>query len=81
LIEEQAEKITSLSQVLIKRDSQITSLNEAMSERDTQFSQLERQLTEAKTRIQGMEQSRSWRITAPYRVLGSLLRASIHFVR
>ena len=80
-ISERDGRIASLNEAVTERDRQITSLNEAMSERDTQLSQLERQLTEAKTRIQGMEQSRSWRITAPYRVLGSLLRASIHFVR
>lgn len=69
LIEEQAEKIVSLSQAMTERDEKIANLSQTMIERDTQLYQLECQLTEAKTRIQGMEQSRSWRITAPLRSL------------
>lgn len=71
----------SLNQVVSERNDQITSLNQEVAKCRTRLSQLEHQLTEAKIQIQGMEQSHSWRITAPYRSIGSLLRTSTHFTK
>ena len=74
-------QIASLSQAVAERDGQVTSLSQTVTERDTiltintrRIEVQQNELSEAKTRIRGMEQSRSWRMTAPYRWLGKLLK-------
>lgn len=73
-------QIASLNQAVAERDGQIASLNQAVAERDGQITSLNQSVSDAWTRIKGLENSRSWRMTAPYRWLGKCLKAPFYLV-
>jgi GT2 family glycosyltransferase len=81
---DQADQISSLDQTVTQRDDQIASLSRTITECDTHLANatrdihmLQSQLAEAETRIERLEQSRSWRITAPYRTIGALFKKKV----
>jgi hypothetical protein len=67
-------EITSLNKAVAKRDGEIASLNQAVTKRDDEFVSLSRSLAELLWQVTSMEQSRSWRITGPYRAIGDALK-------
>lgn len=78
---ERDNRIASLGQAVTERDRQIANLNQAVTERDEQLGSMQHQLREAYIRIQGLETSRSWRITKPLRASRVLLRKSVYVAR
>ena len=66
-------QIDNLNQEISDRDGQIDNLNQAISNRDGQIAISKFELNETRIRLLGIEQSRSWRITAPYRWFGTLV--------
>jgi FkbM family methyltransferase len=68
-------KLGKLNQVISDRDRQIDALKYELTEnRDRQIDALKFELTETRIRLQGIEQSRSWRMTAPYRWFGGFIK-------
>lgn len=69
--------IASLNQAVLERDANVAAQKAQVAELGTRLEALRRDLQAANVRIQGMERSRSWRMTAPYRWLGTLLKAPL----
>jgi GT2 family glycosyltransferase/glycosyltransferase involved in cell wall biosynthesis/uncharacterized coiled-coil protein SlyX len=86
-IEERDIRIANLGETVAERDVQINSLNQLAAVLETgvadQQAQLEAQrlaLEVVNARILGLENSRSWRMTAPYRWLGRFLGGSLRII-
>jgi hypothetical protein len=76
--------ISGLKQAVLERDSNISGLKQAVLERDSKivnlensFGTTERQLKDSLHRIKAIEESHSWRVTAPYRAIGAFVRRGI----
>ena len=70
MIETQVCQIESFKQALAERESRLM--------RELQeLAVMQRRLDEAVTRVRGIEQSRSWRMTAPYRLIGMVIKSSL----
>ena len=67
-------QIVSLSQAVTEREDQISSLNKTVAERDAQIASLSQAVTERDSTIQSMRNSRSWRLTAPFRILSGFIK-------
>ena len=67
----------NLSQAVTERDGQIASLNQAVAERDGQIASLSQAVTEREAAFMSIINSRSWRLTKPYRWVGRMLRGDI----
>jgi len=67
----------SLNQALAERDEQIASLSQALAERDEQIASLSQAVTEREAAFMSIINSRSWRLTKPYRWVGRMLRGDI----
>ena len=80
LVDKQYSQIASLSQAVTERDGQIAGLGQAVTERDGQIASLSQAVTERDQRILGIENSRSWWITSPYRWVGEALKAPLRRV-
>jgi FkbM family methyltransferase len=70
-------QIASLSQAVTERDGQIASLSQAVTERDGQIASLSQAVTEREAAFMSIINSRSWRLTKPYRWVGRMLRGDI----
>jgi FkbM family methyltransferase len=70
-------QIASLNQAVAERDGQIASLNQAVAERDGQIASLNQAVTEREAAFMSIINSRSWRLTKPYRWVGRMLRGDI----
>ena len=78
-IEKLVKEQKSLKQELANKENEILNLkiintNQALAERDGQIASLNQALTERDGQISAMLQSRSWRITVPYRILGHQIK-------
>ena len=71
------DNIASLNQAVAERDGQIASLNQAVAERDGQIASLNQAVTEREAAFMSIINSRSWRLTKPYRWVGRMLRGDI----
>ena len=69
VLAERDSQIASLNQVLAERDSQIASLNQVLAERDTKINELILQLDLSASVVEQIYSSRSWKITAPIRII------------
>jgi glycosyltransferase involved in cell wall biosynthesis len=74
-------QIAIIKQALSERDEQIASLNRTLTERDTYIANLNRTVVERDTyisslnaQISAIENSKSWQITKPFRVLFRIIR-------
>ena len=70
-------QIASYSQAVTERDGQIASLSQAVTERDGQIASLSQAVTEREAAFMSIINSRSWRLTKPYRWVGRMLRGDI----
>jgi len=62
-------QIASLNQTVAERDEQIAKLNQTVAERDEQIAKLNHTLAERDGQIYAFLSSRSWRLTAPLRLI------------
>ncbi|MBS3947638.1 MAG: glycosyltransferase, partial [Dethiobacter sp.] len=72
--------ISSLQTAVAERDGWVASLNQAVAERDGWISSLQTAVAErdaAAALVSSMRRSASWRLTAPLRFLGHLLRGDL----
>jgi hypothetical protein len=60
--------------VIGRLENKLGKLNQAISDYDRQIAASRYELTETRIRLQAIEQSRSWRMTAPYRWFGGLFK-------
>ncbi len=73
-VTERDRQIAILSQAITERDGQLSSLGQAMGELTQEFSRQASLLVNLQHSLDAVYASRSWRLAAPVRALGSLLR-------
>ena len=71
------DNIASLNQAVAERNGQIASYSQAVTERDGQIASLSQAVTEREAAFMSIINSRSWRLTKPYRWVGRMLRGDI----
>lgn len=69
--------LADLHQTLAQRDEQLAALNATLTLRNDQIAQLSHATAELERSVSRILQSRSWRITQPARLLGSVVRGRL----
>ena len=69
-----------LQLLVAERDASIAEREVRLNEVASQNEALQSELKKSRIRIEGIERSRSWRMTAPYRWVGSFLKAPLRSV-
>jgi lipopolysaccharide biosynthesis glycosyltransferase len=69
--------LTERTAAVAVRDGEIVDLKQAVLERDCKIATAEQQLRDCFHRIKEIEESHSWRITAPYRAIGAFVRRGL----
>ena len=86
------EQITGLNQAVVDRDEQITGLNQAVVDRDGQIANLRdetvrivndsaREICAVQQELKQTLHSRSWRVTAPFRMVAGTIREGVRSPR
>lgn len=73
--------VASLSNHITNLNQATSSLNHAIGERDEQIARLNEMLSERDGRIASILNTRSWRITAPLRIIGGQVRRADRLLR
>lgn len=78
-IAERDEQIASLSHAVTERDKQIISLNNTVAEREMQIAGFAQTARDREGQVEELLRTRSWRFTAPLRVISRKIRWIIKF--
>ena len=73
-VSERDGQIVGLTQAVSERDGQIAGLTQAVSERDGQIAGLTYTIAQRDDSLQAMQQSNSWKITAPLRAVSEMFK-------